>query len=156
AVDVHDARFVLRALPTTALLFTASLIGQTFPADQFAIGASAKAIFNGPEAMLIGPNYAHALTTHDRGKKGLDASYAHNFTARLGVQLDLSAYFSNKPESGKFDGISQEVRSDVKALNAEVGPQFRLVAHGRITVYCHALTGFARVHGSFQTSGPYV
>src|SRR5262245_4355593 len=102
-----------RILMSFVALTGLHLCAQQYPANEFFIGASAKAIIDGPTPMLVGPNYAHSLTTHDRGKRGFEASFTHNVNSRLGMTADFSEYFSNEPRSGKFNSAVQAVSADV-------------------------------------------
>jgi opacity protein-like surface antigen len=129
------------------------IFGQDYPVNQFFIGASAQAIVDGPTSLLAGPNFAHSLTTHDRGKKGLDASFTHNFNSRIGFESDFSAFFSDSPQTGKFNSIAQDISSDIKAYNFNFGPQFRFQNRSRVTPFAHTLAGVGHVHADFNTAG---
>ena len=74
------------------------LFGQSYPVNQLSTGASAKAIVDGPAPMLVGPNFARSLSTHDR-EEGLSTSFTHNFSSCLGLESNFSAISQTSPEA---------------------------------------------------------
>jgi hypothetical protein len=148
-----------------ATFLSLPVFGQDYPVNQFLIGGTANGIINGPATILVGPNFAHSLSTRDRGPGGIETSYTRNLNRWFGLTSDFSAYFSGGTGIGNFsipagtnlidlgNSVFQKTSNDTQAYNFEFGPQFRFQNHTRFTPYVRTLGGVAHTHASFDTAG---